>query len=195
LIGRLSEFVVQTSQSRVRFLLATLLGMPMLFLVLFPIMHAFRELVGGLQPFDWQQSLTQRDVFAQLPLYTATTRNLYLAHAYVDTIFPVFVGVFFGALAAFALRNGAPLAYDFLRRHGIFAMFLFSVPFDWVENAASLVLIYGYPRAPAGIAGLLIAANRVKLFAEPLIPIASAALVAVGVMGGLIQRLRRSVPS
>jgi hypothetical protein len=192
MIRRLSEFIVHTSESPGRFVLALLLGMPTLFLVLFPIMHAFRELAGGAMPFDWQDGLAPEDVYAQLPRYTDTIRELYLAHAFVDTLFPVFVAAFFGSLAAYALRHGVPRAYGALRRYGVFALFFFSVPFDWVENAASLAVIYGYPTHYPDLARLLVAAKHVKLFAEPLIPGATAVCLAVGAVGWVLRRVRRT---
>jgi hypothetical protein len=192
MIRQLSDFIVGTSRSFPRFLLAAALGPATLFLVLFPIMRGFAALSGGLQPFDWQNELTAAEVIEQLPAYTEPMRQLYYAHAFIDYVFPIFVAAFFGAIAAFALRHGVPRLYDRAARLGIFALYFVSVPFDYCENTGSLAAILFYPSPPGPWADLILFGKSVKLTTEFLIPGATALALVVAAGGWVLARLRKS---
>jgi len=188
-IRQLSNFIVRTSESLPRFLLAAALGPGTLFLVLFPIMRGFTALSGGVQPFDWQNELTRADIAAQLPAYTEPMRQLYYAHAFIDYLFPVFVAAFFGAIAAYALRHGVPGLYAGAVRYGLFALFLVSVPFDYCENTGALAAILAYP-APAGAwMDLALFGKRIKLITESVLPATTALALVLGAGGWLIHRM------
>jgi hypothetical protein len=189
-IRQLSGFIVGTSVSFPRFVLAALLGPATLFLVLFPMMRAFSALTGGVPPFDWQNALTAADIADQLPLYAGAARDLYFAHVFVDTIFPVFVGTFFGAIAAFVLRHGTPRLYERAVGLGLFAAYFISVPFDYCENLGGLAAIMAYPAPPGGWASLVIFGKSVKLVTEFVIPGSTAAALVIGAVGWLWARLR-----
>jgi len=188
-LRQLNSFIIGTSSSLPRFLLALLLGPATLFLVLFPMMQAFTTLTG-VQPFDWQNALTTADVAAQLPLYKGAARSLYFAHAFIDTLFPVFVAAFFGAVAALALRHGTPRLYGQAERLGLFAAYFVSVPFDYCENLGSIAAILAHPAPPGAWAELIVRAKSVKLLTEFVIPGATALALAVAAAGWVIGRLR-----
>jgi len=185
---RLGDFIVHTSESLPRFLLAVVLGPGMLFLGLFPIMHGFTALAGGLQPFDWQNELTVADITEQLSAYTEPVRQLYYAHAFIDFVFPVFSAAFFGAIAGFALRHGLPAFYGWAARYGLFALFLVSVPFDYVENTGSLVAILRLPGPPGFWADLIVFSKPFKLATEAVLPVATGLALVAGALGWLRRR-------
>ena len=192
MIRQLSDFVTRTSTSLPRFLLATLLGPATLFGVLFPIMRGFSALTGGLQPFDWQNDLTAAQIAGQLPVYTGPVRQLYFAHAFIDYLFPVFVGAFFGAVAAFALRHGTPALYRRATSLGLLALYFVSVPFDYCENTGSLAAILLHPAPPGAWADLILIGKKVKLATEFVIPGATGVALVIGVAGWLSRLIRGS---
>jgi hypothetical protein len=187
----ISDLVVRWSRSLPLFLLAALLGPATLAFVLFPIMEVFTDLSGGFAPFDWQPDLDRAAIAAQLPAYTPALRKLYYAHTFIDFVFPVFMGLFFGAIAAFFLRLGQPALFALCESRSLFAAFFVGPAFDMLENVGALGVLW----APAGSddlwAGLLLAAKQAKLVMQQFVPLATLLAVVLGAGGWIYQRLAR----
>jgi hypothetical protein len=186
-VHSISDFIVRTSCSVPLFLLAALLGPATLAFVLFPVMEVFTELSGGFAPLDWQPDLDRAAIAAQVPFYTPALRKLYYAHTFIDFIFPVFMGVFFGAIAAFFLRIGMPALFAACESRGLFALFLVSAVFDMTENIGALGVLWSPVSQGQGWAAVLLTAKQFKLVGQQFVPLAALAAVVAG-GGGWVRR-------
>jgi hypothetical protein len=183
-VRTLNNFVVLSAKSWPLFILAAILGPATLVWVLFPLMEAFMEVSGGFAPFDWQADLDRQAIAEQVPAYKPAMLKIYYAHTAVDFVFPVYMGVFFGAVAAFFLRVGTPGLFEFLSSKGLFAVFLIGAPFDMLENIGALGVLWAADTDPW--ATLLILAKQVKLVTQQFIPLATLIASVVGI-GGWIR--------
>jgi len=164
-VGSLNRLAIRFSGSFGLFLLSAIVAFGSLGLVFFPINAAFAELTGGLQPFDFQNSLTTEQIFEQLPRYTEAARTLYIAFAYVDYFFPFFASLFLAALAAFSLRHLSGAWYQKVSSRNLFALFFIGCAFDWAENCFALTVIFSWPEQMTTAATLLVLAKQGKLTA------------------------------
>jgi hypothetical protein len=180
-VRTLSNFVLRAGKSWPLFILAAILGPATLVWVLFPLMEAFTEISGGFAPFDWQVDLDRQAIAEQVQAYTPAMLKIYAAHTAVDFVFPVFMGVFFGAVAAFFLRIGTPGVFEYLSGKGLFAVFLIGAPFDMLENIGALGVLWAANIDPW--ATLLIMAKQVKLVTQQFVPLATLIAFLVGAGG------------
>jgi hypothetical protein len=200
-MNALNSLVVRFSRSAGLFILSAIVTFGALFLVFFPINVAFAELTGGLQPFDFQNALTVEQIFEQLPLYSESAKQLYIAFSYVDYFFPFFASLFLAALACFSLRHLSPKAYDWMNAKNLFALFFLSCAFDWAENCFALTVIFSWPEKMTTTANLLVLAKKGKLTfviffqAVTWILFALAALKWAGRKAGIIAQSTRVNPS
>ena len=185
----ISDFVVRTSTSPWLFLMSVVLGPLTLIFVLLPLMQAFSGVTAGVQPFDWQPDLTAEQIEDQVSLYTDAARNIYLAHTFIDFLFPVFFGTFFGAIAAFFLRKGSPDIHMWMCRYGLYGLFLLTALFDLLENVGAVGVVWS--GGAGGVwSNILLFGKGLKLIAMQIIPLMTVAGVLVGAGVWLWSRFR-----
>jgi hypothetical protein len=188
---RVSDLVVRGSRSMPLFLLAAILGPATLAFVLFPLMEVFTVLSGGFAPFDWQPDLDRAAIAAQLPGYTPELRKLYYVHTFIDFVFPVFMALFFAAIAAYFLRLGQPSLFAICEARKLFAVFFVGAACDMLENVGALGVLWSPAGSDALWAGLLLAAKQVKLVMQQFVPFATLVAVLLGAGGWLYRRVAR----
>jgi hypothetical protein len=185
----LNELILRFSSSPWLFGLAFVVAFGSLFAVFGPITLAFGELTGGEQPFDLQNRLTVEQIFAQLPHYTETARQLYYAFSFVDFFFPFFAGIFLAAIAAFSLRHLSPRAYAWVNARNLFVLMMTGTACDWAENCLALVVISQYPQQFTGVATALVLVKQAKLFFVLLAQLVGWSLLLLAGLKWLGQRL------
>ncbi|CAA9357896.1 MAG: hypothetical protein AVDCRST_MAG93-7468, partial [uncultured Chloroflexia bacterium] len=95
----------------------------------------FAAVTGGYRPFDLQNPLGRGDIMAQLPTYSATSRNLYWIFIGADMIFPLVGAVPLMLLLSRVLQAiEEPWSAIASNRGLALTPFLLTV-LDWVENA------------------------------------------------------------
>lgn len=122
----------------------------------------FEKTVGS-PMFDFQNSLTVEQIYAQLPLYDESMFALYRAFLFVDFYFPFFAGLVMAAAGAFAWRNLMPTRYETIRSKHLFALFLIPTLFDWSENIFAIIVVGSYPEEVRWAATLLVLCKKGKL--------------------------------
>ncbi len=159
----LNDLIVRFSRSAGLFVLSIVVFLGSLLAVFGPIQKVFSELTGGELPFDFQNSLSVEQVFAQLPNYTENAKQVYYAFSFVDYFFPFFAGIFLAAIAAFSLRHISKPAYDWVNQRSLFSLLMIGTLFDWLENCNALLVIYRYPDIMTTAANLMVFAKQGKL--------------------------------
>lgn len=159
----LNDLVVLASRSASLFLLSLLITVGSLAIV-FPGVNAVMQETVGHDVFDMQNTLTVEQVFKQLEAYAPETKQLYYAFSFVDFLFPFFASLLNAAVAAYALRVGAPELYRQCADRALFAWLFVPAAFDWLENVAALGIVGAYPEQRETLASLMIWAKQAKLF-------------------------------
>jgi hypothetical protein len=157
-----NDLVIQTSKSPWLFINSAVFAFGSLAFVFFNINVAFEATVGA-QMFDFQNSLTPEQIFAQLKNYDESTRALYHAFLFVDFYFPFFAGLVMAAAGAFAWRYLIPARYEIIRTRNLFVVFLIPTLFDWGENIFALTVVNAWPDALGWAAAGLVLCKKGKL--------------------------------
>lgn len=143
------------------------------------IAPAFQEATGGLRPFDLNFGVSAEVVYRDLPLYTDRSRNIYLAFAVADYIYPAAAATFFALLWAWMFKKAPNPFFERLIRAGILGFpFLFAIA-DWLENAGFLFVIFSYPEEYPGVASFAGTLKGTKPLIELLILIFTVAFAAI----------------
>lgn len=185
----LNNLILFCSRNAWLFLLTTGITFGCLFAAFFPMGVAFAELTGGEQMFDFQNTLTVEQIFAQLPNYTPGATQLYYAFSFVDYFFPFFAGLFLAALAAFGLRHFSPGAYDWVTVRNLWPLLMIGTAFDWAENCFALTVISQYPQEAQTAAALLVLAKQGKLASILVAQFLGWSLLVLGLGRLALQRL------
>lgn len=121
----------------------------------------FAAVTAGAEPLDLQDGLDAEDALAQVARYSSASRRLYALFAALDVVFPLVGGLATASAAAFLARRAWPSAAAWLTARGGFLLLLAPTLFDWLENAAALILVFGAARSAPALA--LVAFKQGKL--------------------------------
>lgn len=157
-----NDFVIRTSRSPWLFVNSAVFAFGSLAFVFLNINVPF-EIAVGAPMFDFQNTLTREQIFAQLPNYDASARALYHAFLFVDFYFPFFAGLVMAAAGAFAWRHAAPRWYEAVAARNLFAIFLLPTLFDWGENVFALTVVNAWPEPLGWAATGLVWCKKAKL--------------------------------
>ena len=157
-----SNLVIRASTSAWLWLMSTVFAFGSLYFVFLNINVPFEAIVGA-QMFDFQNELTVRQIFDQLPNYDEYARALYWAFMFVDFYFPFFAGLSMAAVAAFSLRHLARGIYARIGEKALFSLFLLPTLFDWGENISAITVVNAYPEELAWAATALVVFKKAKL--------------------------------
>ena len=162
MISRYNDLVVRVSHSFFLWLMSAVFAFGSLGFVFMNLNVPFEKTVGS-QMFDFQNSLTVDEIFAQLPMYDESMFALYRAFLFVDFYFPFFAGLVMAAAGAFAWRYLAPQRYEVIKRKNLLALFLIPTVFDWSENICAIIVTSSYPEEVRWAATLLVLCKKGKL--------------------------------
>jgi len=188
-----NDLVIRTSKSPWLFVNSAVFAFGSLAFVFFNINVAFEATVGA-PMFDFQNSLTSEQIFAQLKNYDESMRALYHAFLFVDFYFPFFAGLVMAAAGAFAWRYLMPIRYEAIRARNLFALFLIPTLFDWGENIFALTVVNAWPDELGWAATGLVLCKKGKLagvmFFQAVVfaSLALALLKWLGTKAGVIKR-------
>jgi hypothetical protein len=112
------------------------------FQLLFALEDRF-EAAAGLPVFDTQNDLTPATILEQLPRYGGAARTAYAWFAAYDWVFPLLAALWLAVLWTWLLRtNSLPVARR-LERWNLPVWGFAATLFDWLENIALLLIVYG----------------------------------------------------
>ena len=159
----LNDWILRFSLSWPLFLLAAAIAFGSIYVFTGVIEPRFVAQTGGSPPFDLQNRLTVEQVYAQLPTYTDSARQLYYLFAVIDFAFPLFASLFLAGIAAFSLRYLWPRGYDWVTARKLWVLLLLPAFFDWAENIFALTIISAHGHELRGAAMMMIYSKLGKL--------------------------------
>lgn len=192
MLTSINRFIVACSQSWWKVLLL-FLGQSASFQIMAGVTERFPELTAGAVPFDMQNSLTVKQIFAQLAGYSPAAFTEYYLFQAVDFVFPLVAGLFLAAVFAFGMRHAWPAGYDYLNSRNLFTLILLATAFDYLENVNLLWVVSAWPEQATVAAQLGVIAKQAKLaclylaFAVTGLSLLGAALRWVGRKTGLLR--------
>jgi len=187
-----TDLVVRVSHSFFLWIMSAIFAFGSLAFVFMNLRVPFEKTVGS-PMFDFQNSLTVEQIYAQLPLYDESMFALYRAFLFVDFYFPFFAGLVMAAAGAFAWRHLMPARYDVIKSRNLFALFLIPTLFDWSENIFAIIVVDAYPDEVRWAATLLVLCKMGKLATVMLaqgivlLSLVAAGLKWLGTKAGLIK--------
>ncbi len=136
-------FLQRTSILRIIILIAVSVGLITSFIRGFD--PAFQNVTAGHQIIDMQPAITPDSIYAELPDYTAASRQIYTWFMVADFVFPATAALAMAFLWAWLIKVAPNSIYSAVLRIPIFALPLLTTALDWLENVGFLVLIFNYP--------------------------------------------------
>lgn len=130
---------------------------------LFAIGERYTSVTAGFEPFDFQNDLTVSQLRGQLEAVTAESRQLYALFAAVDFVFPAVGALFFVTLSVKLLQVINSRWADAVLQRRLWLLLAFTAVWDWLENIAFLVLIFGTGRSVPAWAAWAIRFKQLKL--------------------------------